>query len=112
MKKYILLLMLFSVTVVAKEPATIASVAASMSIEIIKTLGLLFNLAYLLGVVVFVSGLFFFHKNGSQPNQGHLKTAIVSLAVGASLLAFPTVIETALNTIYTVEKGSNMTFDN
>jgi hypothetical protein len=102
MKKYILLLMLFSGTALAAtgDKVTLATVAKNVSFNIIDTLGLVFNIAYLLGLVIFMSGLYFFHKNGNQPNQGHLKTAIISLCVGVAMLALPTLIETALSTMF------------
>jgi hypothetical protein len=102
MKKYILLLILFSGTSLAAsgDQATLATVASNISNNIINTLGLVFNIAYLLGLVVFTSGLFLFYKNGNQPNQGHLKPAVVSVFVGAGLLMLPTIIETSLQTMF------------
>jgi hypothetical protein len=109
MKKYILLLILLSGNVLASNhggKATIATVASNVSDSIINTLGLVFNISYLLGLIVVSSGLYLFHKNGLQPNQGHLKTAVVSLLVGVALLMLPTIIETALLTMFDGNKGS------
>jgi hypothetical protein len=113
MKKYILLLMLFSGTALAAagDQATIATVARNISVAIIDSLGLVFNIAYLLGAVVFMSGLYFFHLNGSRPNQGFIKTAIVSLIVGSALLSLPTIIQTTLETMFVSDSKNSIVDD-
>lgn len=84
----------------ATEQANMGTMAVNVSKSLIQVIQLAFNVSYFMGAVLFISGLFYFHKNGQQPNQGHMKTGIITLFVGAALLALPTIIETAIVTAF------------
>ena len=80
--------------------ANMATVAVNIGENIVNSMSLIFNVAYLLGILMVISGMYYFHKNNTNPNQGHLKTGIVTLIIGALLLAFPTTIVTAIETAF------------
>ena len=54
---------------------------------------LAFSFGYLMGVILFVSGIWLVYKDSKQPGQDHAKKGGIALLVGVALLTAPTLIE-------------------
>ena len=52
-------------------------------------------IAFMLGLFLFIMGLYGLYKDSKQPGQDHAKKGMISLAIGTLLLIVPTVIAIA-----------------
>lgn len=55
--------------------------------------GLAFSFGYLIGVILFVSGIWLIYKDSKQPGQDHAKKGGIALLIGVALLVAPTLID-------------------
>ena len=63
---------------------------ATKNIKAVKLL--LLALASLVGLCLFLFGLYLFHKNSQQPGQDHAKKGFIACIVGVALLVAPFLI--------------------
>jgi predicted transporter len=52
-------------------------------------------IAFMIGLFLFIAGLYGLYKDSKQPGQDHAKKGMISLAIGTLLLIVPTVIAIA-----------------
>lgn len=55
-------------------------------------------IAFMIGLFLFIMGLYGLYKDSKQPGQDHAKKGLISLAIGTMLLIVPTVISIAAGT--------------
>ena len=83
--------------------AALATDAGQWADNLAGQTGSFFNLAlqigFLIGLIVFLSGLYFFYLDNKQPNQGHAKKGLVGVLVGAALLAAPFLLDVGTETM-------------
>jgi TM2 domain-containing membrane protein YozV len=84
-----LLLLLGLTATDAMAQNTIASTAATWKLQIQAMLGIAKLILGLVGFFMFSGGLFYFYKDNKQPGQGHVKTGVIALFVGTSLMIIP-----------------------
>lgn len=60
-------------------------------------------IAFMIGLFLFIMGLYGLYKDSKQPGQDHAKKGMISLGIGTLLLIVPTIIAIAAGTFD--EKG-------
>jgi hypothetical protein len=84
-----LLLLLGLTATDAMAQNTIATTAATWKVQIAAMIGIAKLILGLVGFFMFAGGLFYFYKDNKQPGQGHVKTGVIALFVGTSLMIIP-----------------------
>lgn len=76
-------------------PADITALAntAKGNIQSIKSLAI--SIAFMLGVILFIAGLYLIYKDSKQPGQDHAKKGFISIIVGTCLLILPLMVDVA-----------------
>lgn len=69
---------------------------------------------FLVGLIVFGTGIYLIYKDSKQPNQDHAKKGMIGILVGALLLSVPTVVgvmgSTVLGSSQEASDNINSTF--
>lgn len=76
-------------------PKDISALAntAKGNIQSIKSLAV--SIAFMLGVILFIAGLYLIYKDSKQPGQDHAKKGFISIIVGTCLLILPVMVDVA-----------------
>ncbi|MGD1524378.1 DUF6750 family protein [Vibrio owensii] len=77
----------------ASEATSIGGLADNIKGNFKALKELAFSFGYLVGVVLFVGGIYLVYKDSKQPGQDHAKKGFISMMVGVALLVSPTLIE-------------------
>jgi len=85
-----------SVAFAANDVAALAGTLQG-NIKALKELAV--SVAFMLGVVLFIAGLYLIYKDSKQPGQDHAKKGFISLLIGTALLLLPTMIGYASGTL-------------
>lgn len=73
--------------------------------QISSFLSLAIQAGFLVGVVLFLSGLYLLYKDSQQQGQGHAKKGFIALAVGSALLMSPTLMDVGSSSIIDGEEA-------
>lgn len=93
-----LVVMMMVVSVALIEPAyagggqDAAAVAENIEDQVLNFKSLALSIAFLLGIVLFIAGLWMLYKDSKQPGQGHAKNGLIAILVGAGLLVVQTLV--------------------
>ncbi len=79
------------------------------TVNALKTLVVL--LAYLIGVILFATGLWLVYKDGQESGRGHMKNGIIALIIGSVLLIFPTAVGWTIGSMGEDERPESQMFD-
>ncbi|MGD1524379.1 hypothetical protein [Vibrio owensii] len=78
---------------------TITDIAGSAQGNFTALKELAFSFGYLVGVVLFVAGIWLVYKDSKQPGQDHAKKGFISILIGVALLVAPTLIGIMSNSV-------------
>ena len=67
-----------------------------ISVESFKTL--IIQIGCVIGIGLFVMGLFWIYKDGQESGRGHLKNGLIAMLVGAMLVSMGAILDTTTNT--------------
>lgn len=90
----------------AVPPATTAAsgdiiaLSTSWGSQMVGAKNIMVSLAALVGVFLFIVGVWMFYKESKQPGQGHGKNGMVAIFVGASLFSIAVLIGLASGTLW------------
>lgn len=87
----------------------ISDLAASAQGNFTALKELAFSFGYLVGVVLFVAGIWLVYKDSKQPGQDHAKKGFISILIGVALLVAPTLIGIMSNSVGIDEATVNET---
>lgn len=69
-----------------------SAVAQRVEGQLLDIKSLAVSIAFLLGIVLFIAGLWMLYKDSKQPGQGHAKNGMIAMLVGAGLLVVQTLV--------------------
>lgn len=77
---------------------TLGEAAAKVGQSVVQFKKLVVAVAYFLGTLLTLLGLWFIYKDGKEEGRGHMKNGFISFGIGCALLALPTMIGWTLAT--------------
>ena len=75
------------------------AVAARIETNVLSFKKLAMAIAFLIGVVLFIAGLWMFYKDSKQPGQGHAKNGLIAILVGTGLLVIQSLVGITAQTV-------------
>lgn len=78
--------------------ANLGEVAGNIqtSVESFKTL--IIQIGFVIGIGLFVLGLFLIYKDSQESGRGHLKNGLIAMLVGAMLVSMGAILDTTTST--------------